>query len=85
MTKLTTGLATIAALLAGALFATPALAESRPTPKQPGVLHVYGNNEAKLFTQEGINRAESSMSGAQFEHGMTLTIDLYESYLEPAP
>ncbi len=57
MTKLTTGLAMVAALLTGALFAVPAQATSAAPPKQPGVLHVF--DEAKLFTSEGIKTGAS--------------------------
>jgi uncharacterized protein len=77
MTKLTTVRAMLAALLAGGLFALPAFAESKPQPKKAGVLHVYGNADTKLFSEDGIKRAESSMRGTQFEGGMMLTIDTY--------
>ena len=42
------------------------------------MLHVYGNNEAKLFTADGIKRAESAMSNTMFSHGLTVTVDLYD-------
>src|SRR5262245_15445442 len=77
MTKLMRGLAMIAALLAAGWLASPALAEKPAQPKKAGVLHVYGNADTKLFSEDGIKRAESAMHGAQFEGGMMLTIDTY--------
>lgn len=77
MTRLTTCLTLTAAFLAGGLFATPALGTAAAKPKQPGVLRVYGNDDAKLFTADGIKRAESAMANARFDHGLELTIDLY--------
>jgi uncharacterized protein len=76
MTKLIRGLAMLAALLAAGWLASPALAE-KPAAKKAGVLHVYGNADTKLFSDDGIKRAESSMHGAQFEGGMMLTVDTY--------
>src|SRR5262245_44524319 len=77
MTKLMRGLAMIAALLAAGWLASPALAEKPAQPKKAGVLHVYGNADTKLFSEDGIKRAESAMHSAQFEGGMMLTIDTY--------
>jgi hypothetical protein len=77
MTKLMRGLAMIAALLLTAEFlAAPALAESKPG-KKAGILHVYGNADTKLFSEDGIKRAESAMHSTLFEGGMMLTVDTY--------
>ena len=60
MTKLTTGLAMLTALLAGGLIAVPAQAENRSHRRRSaGVLHVYGNADTKLFTEDGIKRGRS--------------------------
>ena len=75
MTKLTTSLAMIAALLTGGLIAVPARAESKPPAKQPGVLRVF--DEAKMFSSSGTKTAESHMAGASFDHGLTLTVDTH--------
>jgi hypothetical protein len=77
MTKLSLVRAMLAALLAGGLLAVPAFAESKPAAKKAGVLHVYGNADTKLFSDDGVKRAESAMRGTQFEGGMTLTVDTY--------
>jgi len=81
MTRSMMGLA-IAAFLACGLIAVPAYgssaADKRMADKLPGVLHVYGNNDAKLFTQDGITKAETAFSNTHFNHGLTLTIDLYD-------
>ena len=77
MSRLTTGLAMLAALLVGGLIAVPARAESKPPAKAAGVLHVYGNADTKLFTEEGIKRAEATMHGTQFDHGLMVTVDTY--------
>src|SRR5438093_1127086 len=69
----------LTALLTGGLVVMPAVAsaESRPQAKHPGVLHVYGNNESKLFTADGIKRAETTLGNTQFDHGLTVTVDTY--------
>ena len=77
MSRLTTGLAMLTALLVGGLVAVPAQAESKPPAKAAGVLHVYGNADTKLFTEEGIKRAEATMHGTQFDHGLMVTVDTY--------
>ena len=77
MSRLTTGLAMLTALLVGGLIAVPARAESKPPAKAAGVLHVYGNADTKLFTEEGIKRAEATMHGTQFDHGLMVTVDTY--------
>jgi hypothetical protein len=74
MTRLTTAM--FAALLAGGMIALPAFAESKPA-KKAGVLHVYGNADTKLFSDDGIKRAESAMHSTQFEGGMMMTVDTY--------
>ena len=76
MTKLMRGLAMIAALLTAGCWWPPASAESKPG-KKAGILHVYGNADTKLFSEDGIKRAESAMHSAQFEGGMMLTVDTY--------
>jgi uncharacterized protein len=76
MTKLMRGLAMFAALLAAGLIAAPALAE-KPAQKKAGVLHVYGNADTKLFSENGIKQAESILQGTQFDHGLVVTVDTY--------
>lgn len=77
MRNMTKCLAATAAFLAGGLLASPAFAE-KGAKKQNGVLHVYGNDEAKLFTAEGISRAENAIQSEQFENGLSVTFDLYK-------
>ena len=78
MNKLMMTGATIAALLTGGLLATPVLASKAAPVEATGVLHVYGNDgEAKLFTADGISRAETAMNNTSFDHGLTVTLDLY--------
>jgi hypothetical protein len=69
-----TGLA-LAALLACGLVAVPAFAESRPPTARPGVLHVY--DEGKFFSSEGVDKAKAALSGARFDHGLSVTVDTY--------
>ena len=76
MNKYVLGLAMSAAVLAAGLVAVPVQA-AKSAPKEAGSLIVYGNSESKLFTSEGIDRAKSTMSGTQFDHGLHLTIDTY--------
>lgn len=75
MTRLMTTLTAAAALLAGGLVAAPALA-SKAAPSKPGVLKVYDGG--KLFTPDGIKRAEGVVAGTSFENGLTVTVDTYE-------
>src|SRR6185312_5304052 len=74
MSKYILGMA--AALLAAAVVAVPVQA-SKALPKESGTLIVYGNDQSKLFSQDGINRAKSTLSSAQFEDGLRVTVDTY--------
>src|SRR5262249_32078156 len=74
MSKFLTGLAMAAAVLAGGLIATPALAD-KSRENKPGTLNVF--DEGKLFSQAGIDKARSAMSGTMFDHGLTVTVDTY--------
>ncbi|HSQ57270.1 MAG TPA: hypothetical protein VLM40_16220, partial [Gemmata sp.] len=65
----------LAALMAGGLVAIPAYGDSRPSKMQPGILHVY--DEGKLFSQEGVQRAQAALSSTQFDHGLSVTVDTY--------
>jgi len=65
-----------AALLAAVVVALPARA-AKAVAKEPGTLIVYGNDTAKLFSQDGINRAKSTLSSSQFEDGLRVTVDTY--------
>lgn len=78
MSRLLAGLVLTAAALG--LAATPALADK--ISKQPGNLTVYGNDSAKLFTQEGIDKAKAVLSGTQFDHGLSVTVDTYSKIPE---
>src|SRR5438309_2014421 len=79
MKLLTKGWATTAALLVGGLLAVPApvLAEAAKPAKQAGTLHVY--DQGKLFSEAGIDKAKGALSGTQFDHGLTLTVDTYSA------
>jgi uncharacterized protein len=57
--------------------ASPALAEKPAQPKKAGVLHVYGNADTKLFSEDGIKQAESILQSIQFDHGLIVTVDTY--------
>src|SRR5207248_10926907 len=74
MGKYVTGLAMTAALLAAGVIAAPVLA-SKAVTRQAGSLIVF--DEGKLFSAGGIDKAKSAMSGTQFDHGLTMTIDTY--------
>lgn len=74
MSKFVTGLAMTAAVLAGGLIAAPALA-SKASESHPGVLHVFDN--AKIFSAEGVKKAEAVMSGVTFDRGLNFTVDTY--------
>src|SRR3954468_2325588 len=74
MNKFLTGLAMTAAVLAGGLIATPALA-SKAGESHPGVLHVFDG--AKIFSADGIKKAESAMSATSFDRGLVFTVDTY--------
>src|SRR6516162_4680487 len=73
----TKGWALTGALLVGGLLAvpTPALASKNADAKKAGTLHVY--DQGKMFTDAGIDKAKTTMSNAQFDHGLTLTVDTY--------
>jgi hypothetical protein len=77
MTKLSMGRALLAALLAVGMIAIPAFAEKAAPAKKSGVLHVYGNGDTKLFSENGIKQAESILQGTQFDHGLVVTVDTY--------
>ncbi len=70
---------TLAALLAAGLAAGPAAA-AKPLPQRAGSLKVY--DDAKLFSAEGIGKAETTLSGATFEDGLGVTIDTYKEIPE---
>ncbi len=75
MTKLTTRLAMIAALLSAGAVAPPAFAAKVPT--QPGELQVI--DKAGLFSPSAIAAAKTEMHGVMFRDGLTLTIDSHQS------
>jgi hypothetical protein len=77
MTKLMRGLAMIAALLLAGMLAAPVSAESKPVGKKPGVLHVYGNGDTKMFSDNAIKQAQNMMHETQFDHGLVVTVDTY--------
>jgi len=72
MNKYLTSLA-LAALSLG-LVAAPVSAVAAPA-KKPGNLVVY--DDGKLFTAAGIDKAQGVLSGAEFDHGLTVTVDTF--------
>lgn len=75
MTRLITGLALAAALVAGGLSTNHARAEKAAPAPQPGVL--ITTDQANLFSPGGIERAKSTLAGTRFDHGLTVTVDTY--------
>ncbi|MFO0824147.1 MAG: hypothetical protein U0792_13715 [Gemmataceae bacterium] len=68
----------IAAILTGGLIATPVLATAAKPVKASGKLVVFGNDgDSKLFTSDGVTRAENALNNTSFDHGLTVTVDIY--------
>ncbi|MFO0796226.1 MAG: hypothetical protein U0804_02050 [Gemmataceae bacterium] len=62
------------ALLAALTLGVPAArADKAPPAAQPGQLDVF--DEAKLFSQEGIDRAKEAFRKTEFHYGLAVTVD----------
>ncbi len=69
---LTRCLVTVAAVCGGGW-----LAAAADAPGMPGIMHVYGNDQAKLFTDAGIEKAKQAFAATVFPGGLQVTFDLY--------
>jgi hypothetical protein len=65
-------LAAVAALAVGL---TAAHAQSRTPAKSPGTVYVF--DEAKLFTEAGVEQAKAKLRATEFDHGLEVTVDTY--------
>src|ERR1700733_240272 len=74
MNKYLTGLAMAIAVLGGGLVAFPALASK--AENSTGALHVY--DEANLFSKDGIEKAQKTMEGTTFDHGMVVNVQTFK-------
>jgi len=64
------------ALLAAGIVALPASA-SKAEARKPGLF--MATDDGKLFSSAGLDKAKAAMNDAQFDHGLTFTIDTFDA------